>query len=132
MSKKAKQKKTSAAGWVVRGLIWGVVAVFAVLALLDVKGKNDAEVSYNARMKIRNERVNADKDLRLSELDELTQGNPTRTKPAKSDRAGINASKFITFAWGGMFRNNSVEVHYRGLGDDPFVEHIMLPEVKEE
>lgn len=131
MSKKSKKKKSSAAGWVVRGLIWGVVAVFAVFALLDYKGHKDSEATYEAWMKIRNERVNADEDLRLSELDDLTKGSPTRTKPAKSERDDVKASKFITFNWGGMFRNNAVEVHYVGEGDDPTVEHIKLPEGKE-
>jgi heme A synthase len=132
MNKKAKkkaQKKTSSAGWVVRFLIWGAVAVFAVFALLDYKGHNDAEATYKAWMKVRNERVNADdEDFRLSELEALTQGNPNRTKPAKSNREGVRASKFVIYSWGGLFRNNSVEVYYTGLSDDPLILRILLPE----
>ena len=127
-TKKAEPKpkpSTAVRDWVIRGVVFGVLAVLLVLALLDFQTKRAATNTagaWRAAMKAKP----VDSELTKSEFGKvLVQGRPA----IASGPAGPNsfAAKTVdSYTWSGIFRRYEVKVYF-GLGADPTVEAITGP-----
>lgn len=127
-SKKTKSKpkpNTVARDWIIRGVVFGVLAVLLVPALQEFQTKRAAAgtaEAWRAAMKAKP----VDAELTKSEFGKiLVQGRPTMV----SGPAGTNsfAAKTVeTYTWSGVFRRYEVKVYF-GLGTDPTVEAITGP-----
>lgn len=125
-SKSSKAKPKSATrDWIIRGIVFGGLAVLLVLALLDFQAKTAAQTTadaWHAAMKSKTE----EQDLKKSEFSKIpVQGSPQMV----SQQAGPNpfAAKTIeTYTWSGTFRKYTVKV-FVGMGADPSIESIQGP-----
>ena len=125
-SKKTKSKPSTAArDWIIRGVVFGVLAVLLVLALQEFQTKRAATGTaegWRAAMKAKP----VDAELTKSEFGKVVvQGRPTMvTGPAETN--SFAAKTVETYTWSGVFRQYVVKVYF-GLGTDPTVEAITGP-----
>ena len=127
-SKKTKSKpkpSTAARDWIIRGVVFGVLAVLLVLALQEFQTKRAATgtaEAWRAAMKAKP----VDAELTKSEFGKVVvQGRPVMvTGPAETN--SFAAKTVETYTWSGVFRQYVVKVYF-GLGTDPTVEAITGP-----
>ena len=124
-SKTAKASKSATRDWVIRGVVFGGLAVLLVLALLDFQSKKAAQTTSDAwRAAVRAK--SEDVELLKSEFGKIpVQGSPQLV----SGPAGANpyaARTIETYTWSGIFRSYSVRV-YVGAGTDPQIESVQGP-----
>ncbi len=125
---KSKQKpkpNTAARDWIIRGVVFGGLAILLVLALQEFQTKQAATGTIDAwRATMKAKAVDA--DFTKSEFGKIAvQGRPTIV----SGPAGTNpysAKTVETYTWSGIFRRYEVKV-YIGLGTDPTIEAIIGP-----
>lgn len=129
--KSAKKKSTKSTpknqmtGWIIRGVVFGVLGVLLVLALLDFQAKQ-AATGMAATWRDALEKQDETTDLRKSEFDKIpVKGNPATTS-AKAEANSYAAVTVNTYAWKGIFRTYVVKA-YIGMGNDPSIEHIEGP-----
>ena len=110
---------------VTRGIIWGGIAVLALMAAFDFRAKHAATRTADAWRVAQAEKFAADEEFYYSELAASIRGNPARaTRPARKHRGVARDEE--TFTWNGVFRSYPVTV-YLGLGEDRSVEFIEGP-----
>ncbi len=124
-SKTAKAPKSSTRDWIIRGVVFGGLAVLLVLTLLDFQTKQAAQTTSDAwRAAVRAK--GEDVELPKSEFSIIpVQGSPQLA----SGPAGPNpyaARTLETYTWSGIFRNYSVRV-FVGAGSDPSIESVQGP-----
>jgi hypothetical protein len=125
-SKTAKQPPKSAIrDWIIRGIVFGGLALLLVLALLDFQAKTAAQKTadaWHAALKSKTE----EQELTKSEFSKIpVQGSPQMV----SEQAGPNqfaAKTLETYTWSGTFRKYTVKV-FVGMGADPSIESIQGP-----
>ncbi len=124
-SKTPKASKTATRDWIIRGVVFGGLAVLLVLALLDFQAKQAAQTTSDAwRAAVRAK--GEDVELLKSEFGKIpVQGSPQLV----SGPAGANpyaARTIDTYTWSGIFRSYSVRV-FVGAGSDPPIESVQGP-----
>ncbi len=124
-SKTAKDTKSATRDWIIRGVVFGGLAVLLVLALLDFRSKHAAQATSDAwRAAIRAN--GEDVELLKSEFGKIpVQGSPQLV----SNPAGANpygARTLETYTWSGIFRSYSVRV-FVGAGANPPIESVEGP-----
>lgn len=111
--------------WVIRGVVFGVLAILVVLALVDYQSKQAAAstaTGWRESMRSKDET----QELRKSEFRKLAvKGSPTITS-FQSETRSIDANSVDTYSWKGIFRTYIVKVSF-GMGADPSVESIEGP-----
>lgn len=111
--------------WIIRGVIFGGLAILLVVALLDFQAKSAATGAAQAwrdALKAKDEK----QDLRKSEFDRIpVKGSPAVTT-ARAEQNSYAAVSVTTYVWKGTFRTYTVKV-FIGLGEDPAIEHIEGP-----
>lgn len=129
--KSAKKKsaksppKNQMTGWIIRGVVFGVLGVLLILALLDFQAKQ-AATGMAAAWRDAVHKQGETSDLRKSEFDKIPlKGNPSITS-AKADANSYAAVTVNTYTWKGTFRSYVVKV-YVGMGNDPAIEHVEGP-----
>lgn len=129
--KSAKKKSTKpapknqAVGWIIRGVVFGVLGVALVLALLDFQAKQAATGTASA-WRAALQKQDETSDLRKSDFDKIPiQGKPSTTS-AKAEANSYAAVTVDTYVWKGTFRSYVVKV-YAGMGNDPAIEHVEGP-----
>ncbi|MBC8116881.1 MAG: hypothetical protein H7062_21000 [Candidatus Saccharimonas sp.] len=116
---------TAVRDWIIRGVVFGVLAVLLVPALQEFQAKRAATgtaEAWRAAMKAKP----VDSELTKSEFGKvLVQGRPTMVSgPAETN--SLAAKTVETYTWSGVFRQYVVKVYF-GLGTDPTVEAITGP-----
>jgi len=136
-SEPTASKKSGGQG--TRIVVWAAVAIFAVVAIMEIRAKTDAEQTGNAW---RDQFSNADPregDLLESDLDasikgapevdevELSALSPDDTRyPPRTDVARV--TKIVrTYSWKGLVQDYHVHV-YLGLGKDRSIEDVVGPQ----
>ena len=126
--KKTKSKRkpnTVARDWIIRGVVFGVLAVLLVLALQEFQTKRAATgtaEAWRAAMKAKP----VDSELTKSEFSKVVvQGRPAIV-PGPAGTNSFAAKTVETYTWSGVFRQYVVKVYF-GLGTDPTVEAITGP-----
>ncbi len=129
--KVAKKKSTKSppknqlTGWIIRGVVFGVLGLLLILAVLDFQAKQ-AATGTAAAWRGAVQKQDETSDLRKSEFDKIPlQGNPSTTS-AKAEANSYAAVTVNTYTWKGTFRSYVVKV-YVGMGNDPSIEHIEGP-----
>jgi hypothetical protein len=124
-SSKKTAPNTQVRDWIIRGLVFGVLAILLVLALLDYQSKQAAAATATGwREAVRSK--DEMHELKKSEFKKLTvQGSPTISSFQSATRS-IDADSVDTYSWKGIFRTYSVKVSF-GMGNDPSVESIEGP-----
>lgn len=129
--KSAKKKSTKPTpknqmtGWIIRGVVFGALAVLLVLALLDFQAKQ-AATGMATVWRDAVQKQGETSDLRKSEFDKIPlRGNPS-TSSAKAEANSYAAVTVNTYTWKGTFRSYIVKV-YVGMGSDPAIEHVEGP-----
>ncbi len=124
-SKPKPKPNTAARDWIIRGVVFGGLAILLVLAVQEFQTKNAATgtaAAWRAAMKAKP----VDAELTKSEFSRIVvQGRPTIV----SGPAGTNsfAAKTVeTYTWSGVFRRYEAKVYF-GLGADPTVEAVTGP-----
>ena len=122
MSKsKASSAKDSGAGtWVVRGILFVVLAVMVVVAMKEFGPRRQASASHAAVADLI-AKAGEDKPVFKSQIKPLIQGSP---KLESVDPKTIDSPLLKTaerYTWPGLFRTYSLTIGY-SLGDDPEVE----------
>jgi len=125
---KSKQKpkpSTAVRDWIIRGAVFGVLAILLVVALQEFQNKQAATGTIDAwRAAMKAKAVDA--DFTKSEFSKIVvRGRPT----VVSGPAGANqysAKTVETYTWSGIFRRYEAKV-YVGLGTDPTIEAITGP-----
>ena len=114
-------------GMIIRVVVWGGVAVMALLTLLDMRSRVAAQGTRDAWIAAQDEKIKQNKDLHRSDLDSLIQGSP-RLPPeeAPADRHQTVCRSMLKYTWPGILRSYTINV-YLGLGDDASVEYIEGP-----
>ena len=117
--------KSAARDWIIRGIVFGGLAVLLVLALLDFQAKRAAQDAADAwRAAIRSK--GEDVDLTKSEFSKIAvPGSPQVTSAAAGPNP-FGARTLETYTWKGTFRSYSVRVLV-GAGMDPSIESIQGP-----
>jgi len=125
---KLKQKpkpNTAARDWIIRGVVFGGLAILLVLALQEFLTKRAATGTVDAwRAAMKAKAVDA--DFTKSEFSKIAvQGRPTVVSgPAETN--SYSAKTVETYTWSGIFRRYEAKV-YIGLGTDPTIEAIIVP-----
>ena len=133
MNRPETQKRSTAGNsaakrsMVIRVVVWGSLAVMAVLTLLDVRSRMAAQRTRDAWIAALDQKVDSNRDLRQSELEPLIAGSP-RLPPTKepADRHQRICRDVLRYTWPGILRSYTVSV-YLGLGEDASVEFIEGP-----
>lgn len=130
---KSKQKpkpNTAARDWIIRGVVFGGLAIMLVLALQEFQTKQAAMGTTDAWLAAMKAKP-VDADLTKSEFSRIAvQGRPTIVSgPAETN--SFHAKTVETYTWSGVFRRYEAKV-YLGLGTDPTIEAITRPGDKAE
>ncbi|MEK6259684.1 MAG: hypothetical protein AABP62_13790 [Planctomycetota bacterium] len=116
---------TAVRDWIIRGVVFGGLAVLLVPALQEFQTKRAATgtaEAWRAAMKAKP----VDSELTKSEFGKVpVQGRPAMVSgPAETN--SLAAKTVETYTWSGVFRQYVVKVYF-GLGTDPTVEAITGP-----
>jgi hypothetical protein len=124
-SSKKSSTNNAARDWIIRGAVFGVLAILLVLALLDYQTKQAAAATATGwRDAVRSK--DEMQELKKSEFKKLAvKGSPTITS-FQSETRSIDSNSIDTYSWKGIFRTYNVRVSF-GLGNDPSVESIEGP-----
>jgi len=123
--KSSKPTKNPMMGWIIRGVVFGVLGLLLILALLDFQAKQAATGTATTwREAI--EKKDETSDLHKSEFEKIpVKGSPSMTS-AKAEANSYAAITVNTYTWKGTLRSYVVKV-YIGMGSDPSIEHVEGP-----
>jgi hypothetical protein len=111
--------------WIIRGIVFGVLGNFLVLALLNFRVRQQASSTAEAwRFALRAK--GEDGDLTRSELRKIPINGSPEIASVKSEVRSMDANLVDTYTWKGTLQTFKVKVSF-GLGEDPAVEQIEGP-----
>lgn len=111
--------------WIIRGVVFGVLGIFLVLALFNYRVRLQATKTTEA-WRIALHAKGEDGDLTRSELAKIpVTGSPNITS-VRSEVRSMDANLVDTYTWKGTLQTFKVKVSF-GLGEDPAVEQIEGP-----
>tara|TARA_R110002095_G_scaffold208540_2_gene194331 strand:- start:7975 stop:8433 length:459 start_codon:yes stop_codon:yes gene_type:complete len=106
-------------------VIWSLGTIFFCLAMIDFYAQTHASETGIALQSAQAEKLEINKDLRVSEVERYIIGSPTvHTCPA--DKYTHMCKEMKQYTWKGFFRNYSISV-YLGLGKDPSIDFVHGP-----
>jgi hypothetical protein len=119
-------RKGSRRDWIIRGVVFGTLAVFLVLALLDYRAKNSAVKTYETWQATLKERNDKGTELFSDDLLGLATGSPTVEEKGQLSDGMRHGQSLRRYVWSGVFRKYPIEVYIdRGL--KPSVAEIVPP-----
>ena len=109
----------------IKTVVWVTGTLLVCLALFDFYAQTYANETGIALEHAKHEKLNQNKDLRLSEIAPYISGSPTVvTRPA--DRYKHMCKEMKQYTWKGFFKNYSISV-YIGLGENPSIDYVHGP-----
>jgi hypothetical protein len=119
-SKASSARSSSAGAWVVRGMLFAVLAVMVVVAIKEFGARRQASASHAAVAELI-AKAGENNAVLKSQIKPLIQGTP---KLESVDPKSIDSPLLATaerYTWPGLLRTYSLTIGY-SLGDDPEVE----------
>jgi hypothetical protein len=119
-SKASSARSSSAGAWVVRGILFAVLAVMVVVAIKEFGARRQASASHAAVAELI-AKAGENNAVLKSQIKPLIQGTP---KLESVDPKSIDSPLLATaerYTWPGLLRTYSLTIGY-SLGGDPEVE----------
>lgn len=115
---------------VIKYTVWTLGAVIFCLAMIDFYAQTYANESGIALKSVKEELLEVNKDLRISDVEKYIVGSPiVQTRPA--DKYTHICKEMKQYTWKGFFKTYSITI-YLGLGTNPSVDFVHCPgETKE-
>lgn len=106
-------------------IVWTLTTIIFGLVLFDFYVQTQAKETKIALQCAQTEKLEVNKDLRVSEIDQYIAGSPVvQTRPA--DQHTNICKEMKQYTWKGFFKNYSISV-YVGIGKDPSVDFVHSP-----
>lgn len=110
---------------IIRGVVFGGLAILLIVALLDFQAKQAAQSTgdgWRDAVKSKGE----DQDVLKSEFSKLSVKGSPQIESREAGENSFAAKTLTTYTWQGIFRSYVVKVYF-GLGADPPVDAIEGP-----
>ncbi|WP_339729202.1 hypothetical protein [uncultured Gimesia sp.] len=119
-SKTVSAKKNYQA--VIKISVWILGTIIFCLAMVDFYAQTYANETGFALQSMKDELLEVNKDLRISDIDQYVVGSPTvQTRPA--DKYTHICKQMKQYTWKGFFKTYSISI-YLGLGNNPSIDFV--------
>lgn len=110
---------------VIKMVVWSLGTIIFCLAMVDFYAQTHASETGIALQSAQVEKLEINKDLRISDIGQYIVGSPTvQTRPA--DKYTNMCKEMKEYTWKGFFRSYSISI-YVGLGNDPSIDFVHGP-----